>query len=130
MSTSETLATLSTVPAAPSGYTTTLASSNTSSTPESYIAVPTQSSIIPATSTLITVGTTTHVPYPTSVGTGHGHGVSNNNTVIATGTGASSTPAAHTTSVLIHPYTGGAGRKTEISFGLAAVFVGAGLYLM
>lgn len=128
MSTSETLATLSTVPAAPSGYLTTLASSNTSSTPESYIAVPTQSPIIPANSTLITVGTTTHVPYPTSVGTGHGHGVSNNNTVIATGTGVS-TPAAHT-SALTHPYTGGAGRKTEISFGLAAVFVGAGLYLL
>jgi hypothetical protein len=93
--------------------------------------VPTQSPIIPANSTLITVGATTHVPYPTSVGTGHGHGHGvSNNTVIATGTGASSTPAAHTTSALIHPYTGGAGRKTEISFGLAAVFVGAGLYLM
>lgn len=125
MSTSETLATLSTIPAAPSSYIT-LAPSNSSSTSESYIALPTQSPIVPVNSTLITVGTI-HVPYPTSVGTSHGV---SNNTVIATGTGApatTKTPAQ--TSALIHPYTG-AGGKTEISFGVAAVFVGASLYLM
>jgi hypothetical protein len=59
------------------------------------------------------------------VGTGHGL---SNTTAIATGTGAGTkTPAQ--TSALIHPYTG-AGGKTEISFGFAAVFVGASLYLM
>jgi chitinase len=121
MSTSETLATLSTVPAAPSSHTVP-AASNSSSTPASYIAVPTQSPIVPVNSTLVIMGTT-HVPYPTSVSTGHGL---SNNTVVASGTGAS-TPAH--TSAMIHPYTG-AGRKMEVSFGFAAVFVGAGLYLM
>jgi len=121
MSTSESLATIPTIPAVPSSYTT-LVSSNSSSTSAPYHAVPTQSPIVPVNSTLIIVGTT-HVPYPTSVGTGHG---SSNNTVVATGTGAS-TPAH--TSALIHPYTG-AGRKTEISFGFAAAFVAASLYLM
>jgi hypothetical protein len=59
------------------------------------------------------------------VGTGHGL---SNTTAIATGTGAGTkTPAQ--TSALIHPYTG-AGGKTEISFGFAAVFVGVSLYLM
>jgi len=122
MSTSETLATLSTVPAAPSSYPIIPAASNSSSTPASYIAVPTQSPIVPVNSTLLIIGTT-HVPYPTSVGTGHSL---SNNTVVATGT-AASTPAH--TSAMIHPYTG-AGRKMEVSLGFAAVFVGAGLYLM
>jgi chitinase len=121
MSTSETLATLSTTPVTLSSYTTP-ASSNSSSTLAPYVVAPTHGPIAPVNSTLIIIGTT-HVPYPTSVGTGHSL---SNNTVVATGT-AASTPAH--TSALIHPYTG-AGGKTEVSFGLAAVFVGAGLYLM
>lgn len=103
MSTSETLATSSTVPAAPSSYTA-------------------------LNSTMITIGTTHIVPapYPTSVGTIVGHSPSNSTAVAATGTGS---PGPAHTSAMIHPYTG-AGRKTEISFGMAAVFVGASLYLM
>lgn len=125
MSTSETLATVSTTPAVPSSYLTTPASSDSSSTSTPVVAVPTQSPIVPVNSTLIIVGTTSvvPVPYPTAVGTGSGL---SNNTVIASGTGVSK--PAHT-SALVPPYTG-AGRKTEISFGLAAVFVGASLYLM
>lgn len=125
LSTSETLATVSTTPAVPSSYTTP-ASSDSSSTSAPVVTVPTQSPIVPVNSTLlIIVGTTSvvPVPYPTAVGTGTGL---SNNTVIVSGTGASK--PAHT-SALVHPYTG-AGRKTEISFGLAAVFVGASLYLM
>jgi chitinase len=128
LSTSETLATLSTISAAlPSSYNTAQASSNSSSTsPAPYVAVPTQNPIVPINSTLIIIGTTrvAPVPYPTSAGT-TSYG-SSNGTVVATGTGASK-PAQ--TTAMVHPYTG-AGRKTEVSFGLAAVFVGASLFFM
>jgi chitinase len=100
---------------------------STSKTPATYVSVPTQSPIVPANTTLIIIGTTrvVTVPYPTSVGTASGY-VHSNNTVVATGTSASK-PA--TTSALVHPYTG-AGRKTEVSFGLAAVFVGLSVWFM
>lgn len=122
VSTSETLALSSTYPTAPSSYAT-----STQSTSSSHLSTTAliQAHNSPSNSTSAVMSTSYVVPvlHPTSVGTGYS---SSNNTALATGTGASKPTYI---SPAIHPYTGSGGR-TEVSLGLAVLFLGTGLFLM
>ena len=92
-----------------------------------YSTTTTQSSGLLASATLSSISTAYITPthYPTSVSTGTGHG-SSNSTAMATGTGAFKPTY---TDSKIHHYTG-AGSRTDINVGLAALFVGLGFFFM